>query len=199
MERPRGKGPAGIGRDSRALVTSKCIRFCLEFAKRRYDRGPLSNVSVRAAAAVFAILAGCATPGGAQPSGPVPGAVRAGADAPDWEQYCAGAVSNSPPGAAQGRVVQAPRVLREVLARYPLQPCLERREGEVVMRVNVAVDGSVKGVFIMSSAGEDLDLGAVDAIWRFRFSPACSDGGKPVPVAIVYKYRFEWRPDSCSQ
>jgi TonB family protein len=57
------------------------------------------------------------------------------------------------------------------------------------MRVHVAADGSVKGVFLLGSAGQDFDLAAIDAIFRFRFSPACI-AGKPAPVEIVYKYAF---------
>jgi TonB family protein len=116
----------------------------------------------------------------------------------DGEQYCAAAVSGPHEVVDQRlHVAVVPHVLREVLAAYPHQPCVEGREGEVVMRVHVSADGSVTDVDVVRSAGPDFDAAAVDALERFQFSPACLATGKPAPVRIIYKYSFRG-PGGCS-
>jgi TonB family protein len=142
---------------------------------------------------IAVLVVGCATSG-------EPRAVPAPPDsAPlDADHYCAEAVPRPAPPSPDGSaaVVQLPRVIREVLAAYPREPCLARREGDVIMKVYVKPTGTVGGVQILRSAGTEFDATAAAALFRFQFTPACLSTGKPAPVSIQYKYLFR-QPGGC--
>lgn len=61
---------------------------------------------------------------------------------------------------------------------YPMDARRDNEQGEVLLRVLVAADGSVKRVEVVHSSGFDLlDDSAVDAVrTRWRFVPARRDG-----------------------
>jgi TonB family protein len=145
---------------------------------------------MRAALALTLVLAGCATSAETLATARAPIAVQPDPTATDWERHCAEAAAGPPQAAELPPFVRVPHVVREVLAAYPLRACLEGREGDVAMRVYVTADGAVENVQVVGSAGADFDDAAVDAIGRFRFSPACTAAGRPVPVWIVYRYKF---------
>jgi TonB family protein len=150
---------------------------------------------MRAALTFGLVLAGCAAPLEIPASAPTPIAARPDPTATDWERYCADAAAGPPEAAEYSpKFVRIPRIVREVLAAYPQQACLERREGDVVLSVYVASDGSVRRVKVVDSAGPDFDAAAVGALRRFAFSPACLATGKPAPVLITYRYKFRRGP-----
>lgn len=62
--------------------------------------------------------------------------------------------------------------------------------GTVRLRVGIDETGRVKEVKVIKRAGYGLDEAAVKAMWRFRFSPALGQDGKPVPFRINYDYIF---------
>lgn len=87
-------------------------------------------------------------------------------------------------------VRQWPRTLEEVKA--PLPDEARRMDGSGTVRLRVGIDdtGRVKEVKVIKRAGYGLDEAAVKAMWRFRFSPALGQDGKPVPFGINYDYTF---------
>src|SRR5262249_12245344 len=68
--------------------------------------------------------------------------------------------------------ITPPVVLERVDAEYPPALLAERREATVVLLVTVAADGSVGDVSVAESGGDAFDASAVDAIKRWRFTPA---------------------------
>jgi TonB family protein len=116
--------------------------------------------------------------------------------------YCADAAIHSEPFSSSTKsgltlqpgetlITRQPHVLTEVLAAYPVDACRAHRTGTVVLHVEISEAGTVAQVEVVQSAGADLDEAAVAALWKFRFSPACSSGGVPMRTRIVYKYAFK--------
>ncbi len=67
---------------------------------------------------------------------------------------------------------------------------LERGEtADVACKVDLDAQGAVTGVTIEKGAAPDFDRAAMEAIQKFRFSPAEVDG-RPAPVRIGYVYHF---------
>ena len=90
-------------------------------------------------------------------------------------------------------LTRAPELIQFVEARYPEAAMAEKREGDVVLLVDIGADGSVTNAAVVSAAGHGFDEAAVDAVRQFRFSPAELDGA-PAAVQIEYVYRFVFRP-----
>lgn len=73
---------------------------------------------------------------------------------------------------------------------YPPDAVQQRLEGRVVLSVTIAVSGSVTKVTVAESCGhQSLDQAALDAVRRWRFSPATRDG-KPVEWTARLPIRF---------
>lgn len=73
---------------------------------------------------------------------------------------------------------------------YPPDAVQRRLEGRVVLSVTIAVSGSVTKVTVAESCGhQSLDQAALDAVRRWRFSPATQDG-KPVEWTARLPIRF---------
>ncbi|MBI1249764.1 TonB family protein [bacterium] len=73
---------------------------------------------------------------------------------------------------------------------YPLEAARNHWQGEVFLRLIVASDGQVSEVEIVRSSGYDiLDEAAVEAVERWRGTPA-TQGGKPVSVVKYLPVRF---------
>lgn len=76
----------------------------------------------------------------------------------------------------------------------PRYPTLARKrgwEGEVTLSITVSEDGSVANVTVESSSGyQTLDDAAVQAVRKWRFSPARKSGKA---VASVFKITFEFK------
>jgi len=82
-------------------------------------------------------------------------------------------------------------VRSEVRAAYPSGAEKAGKEAVVTMRVLVDQDGAIRNVSVVESGGPEFDPAAVAAMTRFRFWPACSSEGLPVPVRIIYRYIFQ--------
>lgn len=62
-------------------------------------------------------------------------------------------------------------------ARYPLAAFRDGVEGQTVLRVDVAADGTVSDVLVEASAGHrDLDRAAMESLRRQPFAPAMASG-----------------------
>lgn len=73
---------------------------------------------------------------------------------------------------------------------YPPDAVQQGLEGRVVLSVTIAVSGSVTKVIVAESCGhQSLDQAALDAVRRWRFSPATRDG-KPVEWTARLPIRF---------
>jgi protein TonB len=91
---------------------------------------------------------------------------------------------------SEAYVAQVAQVLNEVRADYPLQARRLNVDGEVLLKVGIDRKGVVRTVRVIKKVGYGLDEAAVQAMWKFRFSPARMQNGEPVDVQITYKYRF---------
>lgn len=95
-------------------------------------------------------------------------------------------------------LTKAPELIEFVQAPYPESelPKTESslaRSAEVVLSVAVSAEGTVSEAKVITSGGEAFDAAAIEAVLKFRFSPAEFDG-KPAPVRLSYKYVFEPPP-----
>ncbi|MCB9588377.1 MAG: TonB family protein [Polyangiaceae bacterium] len=91
---------------------------------------------------------------------------------------------------AQPADVRPPEVVERVDADYPQTELDAKHEGQVVLFVTVGTDGLVMDAVIEKSAGEDLDKAALNAIKRWRFTPA-TKGGQPIAAKIRVPFDFK--------
>lgn len=96
-------------------------------------------------------------------------------------------------GEGEGVLTKAPALLEMVEAEYPAEAQAQGLEGEVVLEIDIGADGSVLDAEVVALAGHGFDEAALEAVRRFRFSPAEIDG-VPAAVRIEYRYRFFFRP-----
>lgn len=90
--------------------------------------------------------------------------------------------------------VQAPAPLPEQSPspRYPLDALRRGDTGTVVVQVQVDADGQPVSVDIIQRSGSrDLDRAALDAVSRWRFSPARDAGGDPVAGSLSVPIDFK--------
>lgn len=83
-----------------------------------------------------------------------------------------------------------PQLLKFVEATYPEAALKEGRSAEVILSIDVDELGEVVRVEVLSSAGAEFDLPAMNAAANFYFSPAEAGELGPVPVRITYRYGF---------
>ena len=86
-------------------------------------------------------------------------------------------------------LTRPPELLEFVQAPYPEAAQAEGLTGSVKLAVTLGADGSVVDVQVMQPVGHGFDEAAVEAVKRFRFSPAEVDH-VPAPVQIEYVYHF---------
>lgn len=86
-------------------------------------------------------------------------------------------------------LVKNPELLEYVQAPYPPQAKTDKREGTVLLLIEIDEIGDVSFIEVLQSAGSDFDAAATEAAWSFIFSPA-EDASGPVPVAIEFEYGF---------
>jgi TonB family protein len=75
-------------------------------------------------------------------------------------------------------------------APYPPEALQAGLEGAVLLELEVSEEGEVLSAQIVEPAGSGFDEAALSAVRNFRFSPALSEDGEPVPARIQYRYRF---------
>ena len=63
----------------------------------------------------------------------------------------------------------------------------------MILKVSIDEAGAVRKVTVVQSAGHGFDDSATEALYRFKFSPACSTLGRPMAVQILYRYQFRLR------
>ena len=83
-----------------------------------------------------------------------------------------------------------PRLLENRPPTYPARALVDRMEGTVLLRLQVAGDGRVAEVEVFTSSGHRvLDAAAVRAVRSWRFAPA-RRGGRPVAATVRLPVRF---------
>lgn len=76
---------------------------------------------------------------------------------------------------------------------YPVSAMRSGRQGTVMVRVEVGTDGAPLSVRIAERSGSrDLDRAALDAVRRWRFSPA-QRNGQPVVASVTIPIDFRMR------
>jgi protein TonB len=88
-----------------------------------------------------------------------------------------------------GSGIEPPRLLREVKADYSEDARRRGLEGEVVLEIVVARDGTVRDVKILRRLGSGLDERAVAAVRQWRFAPATRKG---IAVDVVVEVAVEF-------
>jgi TonB family protein len=83
-----------------------------------------------------------------------------------------------------------PRVVSRVVPGYPAAVKAQGGEGTVILNANVDERGRVTRVWVaQSTAPGDLVESAIDAMYRFRFSPG-SQQGVPVMCTVAVPFNF---------
>jgi len=86
-------------------------------------------------------------------------------------------------------LTKLPQLLEAPPAEYPPDRLVRGETADVVCSVDIDEHGAVTHVQVEQPVAPDFDAAAVEAIRRFRFSPAEVDG-QPAPVRIRYVYHF---------
>ncbi|MEZ4453105.1 MAG: TonB-dependent receptor [Nannocystaceae bacterium] len=101
------------------------------------------------------------------------------------------AFAAAPAPAAAPVLTREPVLVHFVEAEFPASERDSGRGAKVVLRLEIAADGSVRAAEVVESAGPAFDEAARAAALRFVFQPAEVDG---VPSAIRILYAYEFRP-----
>jgi len=89
-------------------------------------------------------------------------------------------------------LTRAPELVHFEPAAYPPEAEAAGIEGSVLLEIDVGPEGAVLDARVIAPAGHGFDEAAVEAVRRFRFSPAEIDG-QPAAVTIEYRYDFRIR------
>ncbi len=92
--------------------------------------------------------------------------------------------------AAQASESVLPVLVEHSPAAYPEQALERSTEGDVLLGITVAEDGTVVEVEVLKPAGHGFDGPAREAAWTMRFTPALDAAGEPVSARIEYRYKF---------
>lgn len=90
------------------------------------------------------------------------------------------------------QLTKAPALLKFVEATYPDALLQQGIGGEVLMVIDIDIEGKVERIEVLEFSNTEFVAPATDAVSNFLFSPAEIDN-KPSPIRIQYRYRFEAR------
>lgn len=97
-------------------------------------------------------------------------------------------------GSQSGVPVTPPSVVSYVEPDYPGRAMLDGTSGVVQVRITVNATGGVDAVSVSGSSGSAaLDRAAVDAVYRWTFSPALDTRGQPMACTIYLPVNFKIR------
>ena len=86
-------------------------------------------------------------------------------------------------------VISSPVPVRKVDPKYPTSLINAHVEGEVVLYAIIRADGSIDSIQVLKSLDPQLDRNAIEAVVRWKFSPAMRDG-TPVDIETVIHIPF---------
>lgn len=97
-------------------------------------------------------------------------------------------------GSQSGVPVTPPSVVSYVEPDYPGRAMLDGTSGVVQVRITVNASGGVDAVSVSGSSGSAaLDRAAVEAVYRWTFSPALDTHGQPMACTIYLPVNFKIR------
>ena len=97
-------------------------------------------------------------------------------------------------GSQGGVPVTPPSVVSYVEPDYPGRAMLDGTSGVVQVRITVNASGGVDAVSVSGSSGSAaLDRAAVEAVYRWTFSPALDTHGQPMACTIYLPVNFKIR------
>lgn len=96
---------------------------------------------------------------------------------------------SAPVESRRPRLTKPPELLEFVEAAYPETELAEGRAATVVLSIAISATGTVDEAVVVQSAGAAFDAAAVEAVRKFKFSPAEIDN-QPAPVKVTYRYEF---------
>lgn len=97
-------------------------------------------------------------------------------------------------GSQNGVPVTPPSVVSYVEPDYPGRAMLDGTSGVVQVRITVNASGGVDAVSVSGSSGSAaLDRAAVEAVYRWTFSPALDTHGQPMACTIYLPVNFKIR------
>ena len=105
--------------------------------------------------------------------------------------------AQEPEKSSSAELSRRPEVIQDALLRYPPQAWDNDVQGDVVLLLWVDEEGLVEAGEVVSTPGYDMELAALAAAKKMRFSPALM-AGKPVKVKIRYTFRF-LKPETAAQ
>lgn len=91
-----------------------------------------------------------------------------------------------------GSGVEAPRLVREVKARYTDEARRRGTTGNVILEIVITRDGNVGEVSVRRGLGAGLDERAIEAVRQWKFTPA-RRLGEPVDVIVEVAVEFMMR------
>ena len=86
-----------------------------------------------------------------------------------------------------------PEIIEFVEADYPEEFIRDGIEGTVLLELLISETGGVDSVNVVRPLHPVLDKNAIEAVRRFKFSPARLTGGENVAVMLQYEYHFSLR------
>ncbi len=102
----------------------------------------------------------------------------------DKSRICHGNGSDAPD------CVTCPRVTYSPDPEYPENERRARRQGAVVLVLVVGSDGLPRDVKVSRTLSSEFDQAAIDAVKKWKFTPASKDG-KPIAVEIDVQVTFK--------
>lgn len=92
----------------------------------------------------------------------------------------------------EGKKIMPPKLIYSIQPRYPESAKANRQQGVVVLYADIGIDGRVRGLSLVQSAGPALDVAAAQAVSQWRYSPeAC--GGVSLDVLTPIRVDFQMR------
>lgn len=83
-----------------------------------------------------------------------------------------------------------PKVVHEERVEYPEEARMMEIAGDVLLEVYIDRNGNVSSVRVLKEPGGGLGKAAAKALKKFKFTPALSQYGTPMPCKIKYVYSF---------
>ncbi len=102
--------------------------------------------------------------------------------------------SSGLPPESTGKSITPPVLIDKVLPEYTAQARKEGRQGTVILDTVVDVEGRIRAPMVVhvDPGLEDLAASAVEAVMKWRYTPALQDG-VPVPAHFTVQVDFEVR------
>jgi TonB family protein len=134
-------------------------------------------------------IGGSGLPGGSNMN-PKSGSVAAVKPVPGLGNI-AGSVAQPPKIVNPAAAASPPKVLYKPTPNYTAEAKAMHLEGNVLLKIRVAADGSVSVLNVVSGLGHGLDESARQATMATRFKPAVDSGGNPVDWVGTVVVKFQ--------